>query len=315
MPRSIRASAIEAGVSTAASVPMPPESRQPATRLRRLGRRFRQRPVLAAGGAILVAFVVMALAGPLFQLDPAHIDPLNRLRPPSALHWLGTDHVGRSVLARTVWGAQVSLAVGALVMLITTAAGVLLGVLAGYFRAFDFAIMRVMDAVMAIPAILLAIALVSLIGAGTFVLVVAISLPEIPRMARMVRASVLVMRDQPFVEAAITNGGKTHKILIRHILPGGTGPILVQATYVFASAMILEAILSFLGAGTPPDVASWGNMMAEGRLYLQLAPWVLAIPGACLALLVLAVNLMGDALRDMLDPSLARAASDTGRSR
>lgn len=303
-------------MGAAASVPMPPVSRAPATsRLRRLCGRLRRSPVLAVGGAILLGFAIMALAGPLLGLDPSHIDPLSRLKPPSERHWLGTDHVGRSVLARTVWGAQVSLAVGTLVMLVTTATGVLLGVLAGYFRAFDSVIMRIMDAVMAIPAILLAIALVSLIGAGTFVLVVAISLPEIPRMARMVRASVLVMRDQPFVEAAITNGGKTHKILIRHILPGGAGPILVQATYVFASAMILEAILSFLGAGTPPDVPSWGNMMAEGRLYLQLAPWVLSVPGVCLALLVLSVNLMGDALRDMLDPSLARTASDKGRGR
>jgi len=175
--------------------------------------------------------------------------------------------------------------------------------------------MRVMDAVMAIPAILLAIALVALTGASPFVIVTAIAVPEIPRMARMVRASVLVLREQTYVEAAITCGGRTSTILRRHILPGAAGPIMVQATYVFASAMILEAILSFLGAGTPPDVPSWGNMMAEGRQFLQLAPWILGFPALMLALVVLAVNLMGDALRDLLDPSLAKqtGAGDVAR--
>lgn len=262
-------------------------------------------PVLTVSGAILLAFAALALLAPWLATDPTAINPANRLKAPSAGEWFGTDHVGRSVFDRTLWGTRVSLTVGLAVAAVTTLIGVLIGVVAGYFRMIDSLVMRIMDAVMAIPAILLAIALVALIGASPIVIVAAIAVPEIPRMARMVRASVLVLRGQPYVEAAVTCGGRTRTILRRHILPGAAGPILVQATYVFASAMILESILSFLGAGTPPDVPSWGNMMAEGRQYLQLAPWILGFPAVMLALVVLSVNLMGDALRDLLDPSLA----------
>jgi peptide/nickel transport system permease protein len=266
-----------------------------------------RRPAVVVGVLILVCFALVAIASPWLAGDPAKLNPVQRLKPPSAANWFGSDQVGRSVFARTLWGTQVSLLVGLSVAIVTTVLGVAIGVIAGYFRFADTIVMRVMDAVMAIPAILLAIALVALVGASPLVLVIAISVPEIPRMARMVRASVLILRDRPFVEAAITCGGRVHSILLRHILPGAAGPILVQATYVFASAMILEAILSFLGAGTPPDVPSWGNMMAEGRQFLQLAPWVLGFPAICLSLMVLAVNLVGDGLRDMLDPSIARA--------
>ncbi len=267
-----------------------------------------RRPMILVGVLILAFFSLVALASPWIAGDPAVLNPLQRLKAPSSANWFGTDQVGRSVFARTLYGTQISLLIGISVACVTTLLGVAIGVVAGYFRFADTIIMRVMDAVMAIPAILLAIALVALVGASPLVLVIAISVPEIPRMARMVRASVLTLRDRAFVEAAITCGGRVHSILLRHILPGAAGPILVQATYVFASAMILEAILSFLGAGTPPEVPSWGNMMAEGRQFLQLAPWVLAFPAVCLSLMVLAVNLLGDGLRDMLDPAIARTA-------
>ncbi|MBR0961365.1 ABC transporter permease [Bradyrhizobium japonicum] len=261
-------------------------------------------PMLALSCALLLAFGALAVVSPWVAADPAALDPLSRLQSPSLAQLFGTDQVGRSVLARALWGTRVSLLVGIAVASLTTLIGVSIGVIAGYFRSVDKVVMRAMDAVMAIPAILLAIALVALIGASPLVIVTAISLPEIPRMARVVRASVLTLRERVYVEAAITCGGRAATILRRHILPGAAGPIMVQSTYVFASAMILESILSFLGAGTPPDVPSWGNMMSEGRQFLQIAPWILGFPALMLAITVLAANLLGDALRDLLDPSL-----------
>lgn len=263
-----------------------------------------RQPVLALSCALLLAFGALAVVSPWITADPAALDPLSRLQSPSLAQPFGTDQVGRSVFARALWGTRVSLSVGIAVASLTTLIGVSIGVIAGYFRSVDKIVMRAMDAVMAIPAILLAIALVALIGASPVVIVTAISLPEIPRMARVVRASVLTLRERVYVEAAVTCGGRTATILRRHILPGAAGPIMVQSTYVFASAMILESILSFLGAGTPPDVPSWGNMMSEGRQFLQIAPWVLGFPALMLAVTVLAANLLGDALRDLLDPSL-----------
>ncbi|OKO68780.1 peptide ABC transporter permease [Bradyrhizobium sp. AS23.2] len=263
-----------------------------------------RQPMLAASCALLLAFGALAVVSPWITPDPAALDPLSRLEPPSLVQPFGTDQVGRSVFARALWGTRVSLSVGIAVAILTTLVGVTVGVVAGYFRSVDKVVMRAMDAVMAIPAILLAIALVALIGASPIVIVAAISLPEIPRMARVVRASVLTLRERVYVEAAVTCGGRTTTILRRHILPGAAGPIMVQSTYVFASAMILESILSFLGAGTPPDVPSWGNMMSEGRQFLQIAPWILGFPALMLAATVLAANLLGDGLRDLLDPSL-----------
>ena len=191
--------------------------------------------------------------------------------------------------------------------IVTTTVGLLFGLLAGFLRRVDNVIMRLMDGIMAIPGILLAIALMSLFGSSVQNVVVAISIAEIPRMARIVRSSVLVIREQPYVEAAVTNGTKLSRLLWRHVLPNIAAPVIVQATYVFASAMIVESVLSFLGAGTPPTIPSWGNMLAEGRQYLQRGPWMIAFPGVCLALLVLTVNVLGDALRDALDPRLSRS--------
>ncbi|MEH2522546.1 peptide/nickel transport system permease protein [Bradyrhizobium sp. AZCC 2176] len=273
-------------------------------RLGRIARFPLRQPMLTASCGLLLAFGALALVSPWITSDPAALDPLGRLSSPSLDQPFGTDQAGRSVFARALWGTRVSLWVGIAVAVVTTLVGVTIGVIAGYFHAVDTVAMRVMDAVMAIPAILLAIALVALIGASPFVIVTAISVPEIPRMARVVRASVLTLRERVYVEAAITCGGRATTILRRHILPGAAGPIIVQTTYVFASAMILESILSFLGAGTPPDVPSWGNMMSEGRQFLQIAPWILGFPALMLAVTVLAANLLGDALRDLLDPSL-----------
>jgi peptide/nickel transport system permease protein len=279
-------------------------------RLRRalggLLRFLRHRPAILFGLAVLLAMLAVALLAPLLLPDPRTLNPIQRLKPPGELHWFGTDHLGRSILSRTLHGTRVSLAVGLAVALLVVGLGVALGLLSGFLRQLDGVVMRLMDGIMAIPGILLAIALMSLFGSSLQNVVIAISIPEIPRMARLVRSAVLGIREQPYVDAAVSNGVKLPRLLVRHVLPNAAAPILVQATYVFASAMIVEAVLSFLGAGTPPEVPSWGNMMAEGRQYLQRAPWIAAFPGVFLAFLVLTANVAGDALRDALDPRLRR---------
>ena len=275
--------------------------------VRRIASFLTKHPVILIGGAVLLLFIVIALLAPLMLPDPTRINPVQRLRTPSLENLFGTDQFGRSTLSRTLNGTRISLTVGILVAVVTTAVGLLFGLFAGFLRRIDNVIMRLMDGIMAIPGILLAIALMSLFGSSIQNVVVAISIAEIPRMARIVRSSVLVIREQPYVEAAVTNGTKLPRLLWRHVLPNIAAPVIVQATYVFASAMIVESVLSFLGAGTPPTIPSWGNMLAEGRQYLQRAPWTIAFPGACLALLVLTVNVHGDALRDALDPRLSRS--------
>jgi peptide/nickel transport system permease protein len=265
---------------------------------------LRRHPVILFGLIVLLAMLGLALVAPYVLPDPKAINPIYRLRVPGEEYWFGTDHLGRSVLSRTLHGTRVSLAVGVLVAVLVTVLGVAIGLLSGFLRRLDGVVMRIMDGIMAIPGVLLAIALMSLFGSSLQNVVIAISIPEIPRMARLVRSAVLSIREQPYIDAAVTNGTKLPRLLLRHVLPNAVAPILVQATYIFASAMILEAVLSFLGAGTPPEVASWGNMMAEGRQYLQRAPWMAAFPGVMLAFLVLTVNVVGDAMRDALDPRL-----------
>jgi peptide/nickel transport system permease protein len=265
---------------------------------------LRRHPVILAGVIVLTAAISVALLSPYVLPDPKAINPIYRLRPPGAEFWFGTDHLGRSILSRSLNGTRISLAVGMLVAASVTVVGVGVGLVSGFLRRLDGMLMRLMDGIMAIPGVLLAIALMSLFGSSLQNVVIAISIPEIPRMARLVRSAVLGIREQPYIDAAITNGTRLPRLLVRHVLPNTVAPVLVQATYVFAAAMILEAVLSFLGAGTPPEVASWGNMMAEGRQYLQRAPWMVAFPGVLLALLVLTVNVVGDALRDALDPRL-----------
>jgi peptide/nickel transport system permease protein len=266
----------------------------------------RRNPTLVAGAVILVVMALLALFAPLIAGDPIRMQPAQRLRPPSAVNWLGTDSLGRDVFARTVYGARVSLMVGLTVAFLSVGIGLMIGLLAGFFRTADTIVMRFMDGLMAIPAILLAIALVSLTRASVTTVIVAIMIPEIPRVVRLVRSVVLSVREAPYVEAAVAGGAPTWKILLRHIMPSTFPPLIVQATYICASAILIEASLSFLGAGTPPDIPTWGNMVASSRLFLSRAPWTIFAPGLALALVVLAVNLVGDGLRDRLDPRLAR---------
>jgi peptide/nickel transport system permease protein len=270
-------------------------------------RRFvRRNPTIVAGGVILGIVALLALAAPLFAGDAITMHPAQRLRPPSNQDWLGTDHLGRDVFARTIYGARVSLLVGLSVAAVSITVGLFIGLMAGYFRKLDAVVMRLMDGLMSIPAILLAIALVALTRASVSTVIIAITIPEVPRVVRLVRAVVLGVREAPYVEAAIAGGTPTWKILLRHILPSTINPLIVQATYICASAILIEAALSFLGAGTPPEIPTWGNMIAQSRLFLSRAPWTIFAPGIALALVVLAVNLLGDGLRDRLDPRLAR---------
>ena len=226
--------------------------------------------------------------------------------PPSERFWFGTDQFGRDVFSRTVHGARVSLIVGFAVAALSSLIGLAGGLVCGYFRRVDAVVMRVMDGMMAIPSILLAIALITLTRPGLGIVIAAIVIPEVPRVVRVVRSVVLSIRAQPYVESAIAGGTRNTKLLVRHILPNTLAPLIVQATYVCASAMLIEAGLSFLGAGVPPEIPSWGNIIAQGRTFFQIAPWTILIPGAFLAVTVLAVNLLGDGLRDRLDPRLAR---------
>jgi peptide/nickel transport system permease protein len=266
----------------------------------------RRNPTIVLGAGLLLAVAAMAALAPWIAGDPLALAPVDRLKAPSAQHWFGTDNLGRDVYARTVFGAQISLAVGFLVAVLSIVVGLAIGLLAGYYRRVDGFVMRIMDGLMAIPAILLAIALVSLNKASVGIVVIAIAIPEIPRIVRLVRSVVLTTREQPYVEAAVAGGSRAPKIILRHILPSTVAPLIVQATYITASAILIEAGLSFLGAGVPPEVPTWGNMIASSRLFLGRAPWTIFFPGALLALVVLAVNLLGDGLRDRLDPRLAR---------
>ena len=261
---------------------------------------------MVVGLVILGAMLLAALVAPWIAGDPYSMKPVQRFKPPSDTLWFGTDNLGRDVYARTVYGARVSLAVGLTVAIVAVSIGLVIGLLAGFFRPVEAVVMRLMDGLMAIPAILLAIALVSLFKGSVLIVIIAIVIPEMPRVARLVRSVVLTTREQPYVEAAIACGTRVRKILWRHILPSTFPPLIVQATYICASAILIEAGLSFLGAGTPPEIPTWGNMIASSRVYLARAPWTMFCPGLALALVVLAVNLVGDGLRDRLDPRIAR---------
>ncbi|MEI4473799.1 ABC transporter permease [Frigidibacter sp. MR17.24] len=257
--------------------------------------------------AVLALIVAMAVTAPLLgTVDPVQLDPSIRLQAPSAAHWLGTDSFGRDMYSRIVYGARVSLAVGAGTAIAAIAFGIFFGVLTGYFAWADIIVMRFMDGLMAIPGILLAIALVAISGATITTVLIAIAIPEIPRVARMVRSVILGVRNEPYVEAASVLGTGTLQMIWRHLLPNTVAPLIVQGTYIFASAIMTESILSFLGAGVPPETPSWGNMMADGRVYFLLKPELILYPGVMVSLTVLSVNLLGDVLRDRLDPRMAK---------
>ncbi len=277
-----------------------------ASPLARVGRAIRRNPTIFVGAVLLGALAVMALAAPWIAGDPFRQAPINRLRPPSEPFWFGTDQYGRDVFSRTVNGARVSLVVGLSVAAIASLIGLVIGLLCGYFRRLDGLVMRAMDGIMAIPSILLAIALITLTRPSLQIVIAAIVIPEVPRVVRVVRSVVLSIRAQPYIESAIAGGTRQGKLIVRHILPNTLAPLIVQATYVCASAMLIEAGLSFLGAGVPLEIPSWGNIVAQGRTFFQIAPWSIFFPGAFLAVTVLAVNMLGDGLRDRLDPRLAR---------
>lgn len=282
------------------------ESPAPAQAFGQFKRTLNSAPVLIAL-AILGAIVLIAFAAPLLWTgDPTAIDPGDRLKQVSALHWLGTDAFGRDVYSRVMYGARTSLLVGLGVSLTSVAIGLVIGVIAGYFRPMDAVIMRVMDGVMAIPAILLAIALVALSKGSLLTVVIAITIPDVPRVVRLVRSVILTVRGEPYVEAAIALGTPLPTLLLRHMVPNAVAPLIVQGTFIFASAMLTEAAMSFLGVGLPPEIPSWGNIMAEGRTYFQLMPGLIFYAGVLLALTVLSVNVLGDAMRDALDPRMVQ---------
>jgi len=268
---------------------------------------LRRHPTAIIGAIVLFLLILMAFLAPyLWTVDPQAISPARRLRQPSEAYWFGTDMLGRDVYSRVVYGARVSLTVGLFVALFATLIGLFIGLVTGFVRWLDGILMRVMDGLMSIPGVLLAIALIALTKASLENVIIAITITEVPRVARLIRSLVLTLREQPYVEAAIAAGTRTPRILVRHILPNTIAPLLVQATYICASAMLTEAILSFLGAGTPPNIPSWGNIMAEGRSLFQIATYLIFFPGIFLSLAVLSVNMLGDGLRDALDPRLAR---------
>ncbi len=268
---------------------------------------LRKNPTLILGAVMLIAMILIAAAAPWIAThDPLDIDPMVRMQGPSAEHHFGTDAQGRDVFSRAVWGGRVSLTVGLSVALLASGIGIGLGLIAGFFPWADGLIMRVMDGLMAIPGILLAIALMAVTRASLLTVVVAITVPEIPRVVRLVRSLSLTLREQLYVQAAHSVGTQLHVILIRHVLPNMMAPLIVQGSFVAASAVLIEASLSFLGVGVPATVPSWGNMMAEGRNFVAVAFHIILYPGLLLAFTVLSINLIGDGLRDALDPRLSR---------
>jgi len=267
---------------------------------------IRKHPTLLLGLLLLLLVAAISLAAPWIAThDPLAINPLQRLKPPSAEHYFGTDALGRDIYSRAVWGGRVSLVVAICVAVLASVLGVVLGLLAGFVRWADAVIMRIMDGMMAIPDILLAIALMAVIRASLTTVIIAITVPQIPRVVRLVRSLALTLREQLFVEAAHAIGTRLPVILWRHVLPNTITPLIVQATFIAATAVLTEAVLSFLGVGVPAQVPSWGNMMAEGRNFVAVAFHTILYPGILLAVTVLAINLMGDGLRDALDPRLA----------
>jgi peptide/nickel transport system permease protein len=264
-------------------------------------------PSIAIGGALVLVILLIALLAPfLGTVDPTTIATWRRTREPSSAYWFGTDMLGRDVYSRVLFGARVSVTVGFAVAVLSSLAGLAIGLVSGFVRWTDGFIMRVMDGLMSIPPILLAIALMALTRGSVHNVITAITIAEIPRVSRLVRSVVLSLRELPYVQAAVAAGTASPMIILRHILPNTLAPLTVQATYICASAMIIEAILSFIGAGTPPTIPSWGNIMAEGRALWQVKPYIVFFPAIFLSVTVLAVNLLGDGLRDALDPRMAR---------
>lgn len=268
-----------------------------------LRRGMRRHPGLTAGLAIFALLCLAAIFAPLLtSVDPNFVDVRQRALGPSAEHWFGTDLLGRDLFARSLYGARLSLSIGIAVAVLTTVIGTVIGLVAGYVRLADAILMRVMDGLMAIPSVLLAVALMALATGSVSNVIIAIAASGVPRIARLVRGSVLSLREAVFIEAVVGGGVGTGRIIFRHILPNAAAPIIVDATYICAGAMLSEAVLCFIGAGTPPTVPSWGNIMAEGRSMWMVKPHIIAFPALLLSVAILSVNMIGDGLRDLLDP-------------
>ena len=273
-----------------------------------------RRKTTLIGVVIMAAMLAVGLLAPVIGGNPAHMDVAGRLAAPSRVHWFGTDDVGRDVWSRVVYGARLSLLVGITVVALSFVVGVICGVVAGYYRGLDNVVMRVMDGLMAFPAIVLAIALMAALGPSVINVIASIAVVYSPRVARVVRGSVLVIRETSYVEAARALGASDLKLIGRHILPNCLSPVIVQGSFVFAAAVLTEAALSFLGVGVPPYVPSWGVILAEGRLYIQQAPWLVLYPGAAIMLTIFGLNLFGDGLRDLLDPKIRGLATERQRA-
>jgi peptide/nickel transport system permease protein len=262
-------------------------------------------PIIAVATILLVIIVALSVLAPwIAPHDPLQLAPALRLKPSSAQFLLGTDGYGRDLLSRVIYGGRISLLIGVGSAIFSVAVGLVIGLVSGFFKWVDAVLMRIMDGLMAIPSILLAIAVVSLSGASIMTVLIAITIPEVPRVARLVRSVVLAAREEPYVEAAISLGSSLPKIMWRHLMPNTIAPLIVQGTYVCASAILTEAILSFLGAGISPETPTWGNIMAEGRAYFQIKPALIFWPGLLLSIAILSINLVGDAARDALDPRM-----------
>jgi peptide/nickel transport system permease protein len=269
-------------------------------------------PIVTVAVIVLAVIVLLAMLAPwLAPHDPLQLAPAQRLKPPSPEFPLGTDGYGRDLLSRILYGGRISLAIGVGAAVVSTVIGLAIGLIAGFFKWVDAVVMRIMDGLMAIPSVLLAIAVISLSGASVKTVLVAIVIPEIPRVTRLVRSVVLGAREEPYVEAAIAIGSSLPKILWRHLMPNTFAPLIVQGTYICASAILTEAILSFLGAGISPETPTWGNIMAEGRTVFQIKPSLIFWPGLMLSLAILSINLIGDAVRDALDPRMKKREGGT----
>lgn len=271
-------------------------------------RRLIRRRVVLFGVLILAVMILAALLAPwIAPYDPNKIAVMQRLKPPSAVNWLGTDEYGRDLLSRIIYGARASMGIGAAIVVISVICGTLMGLIAGYFEKLDGIIMRFVDAFMSLPDILLAIFLVAVLGGSAGNVILALSIVYTPRVARVVRASTLVVREQPYVEAARALGVAPWRIIGVHILLNVTSPVLVQATFIFAYAVLAEAGLSFLGAGVPPEIPTWGTIIAASQSYSDKALWLVLFPGLAIMLSALSLQLVGDGLRDMLDPRLRKS--------
>jgi peptide/nickel transport system permease protein len=273
-----------------------------------------RRKITMAGAIIMGITLIIGVLAPVIAGNPTHMDVKARLAAPSAAHWFGTDDVGRDVYSRVVYGARLSLMVGGAVVAFSLVLGLTAGLAAGYYRALDNPVMRIMDGLMAFPAIILAIALMASLGPSVLNVIFAIGIVYTPRVARVVRGSVLVVRETAYVEAARALGVADLGVIGKHVLPNCLSPVIVQGSFVFAAAVLTEAALSFLGVGVPPYVPSWGNILSEGRLYIQQAPWLVLYPGAAIMLTILGLNLFGDGVRDLLDPKIRGLSTERQRA-